>query len=152
LKRKRYCYIFAIMIVVYFIFSRSLIVAEESIEESGWFADVFGRICSFIPVIGEKMRANAVNIVRKTAHVTEYAVLGGLLCALMNTFIGGIKTHIPWILFIGLFTACFDEGFQFYIEGRGSLVSDVFIDFGGILLSVIIAMIILYAGKRKKNS
>ena len=80
------------------------------------------------------------NVVRKAAHVIEYMIQSCALCAMFNTFGGKIKKHIPWILFLGLFTACFDEALQLSMKGRGSLVSDIFIDFSGTLFGILICI------------
>lgn len=80
-------------------------------------------------------------LIRKLAHVTEFFVLG--------LFIGGFtvclgyelgKRFISMPLLIVLLIAIGDEWIQVY-TGRGSLVTDVLIDFAGALVGLLMAAI-----------
>ena len=92
--------------------------------------------------------------VRKTAHFTEYFILGALLSAI--ALIIPLKFPTPWIfmsLFFTLFTAVTDEYIQSFVE-RTSLVSDIVLDFSGGISANILAVAVfalVCAVKKRKN-
>lgn len=76
--------------------------------------------------------------IRKTAHATEYAILGALI--LGATYEARHKNlytiGIPWIL--GTMYAVSDEFHQLFVPGRSGQVRDVLIDSCGVLAGVLI--------------
>lgn len=71
--------------------------------------------------------------VRKLAHFAEFAVLGflaQLAFGVLNKLNGHTALHG---LFLGLMVAVADETLQLFVDGRGSSVRDVVIDFCGVL-------------------
>lgn len=68
-------------------------------------------------------------IVRKGAHVTEYAVLGLLLA-------WALRGRYAWAVLIGVAYAVTDETHQLFVPGRGGQVTDVLIDSVGVLIGV----------------
>ena len=117
-----------------------------------------GRIVKLIrPIIdpeGKMTDEEIQYIVRKTAHFTEYFILGALLSAI--ALIIPLKFPTPWIfmsLFATLFTAVTDEYIQSLVE-RTSLVSDVILDFSGGISANILAVAVfavICAVKKRKN-
>lgn len=108
------------------IFWNSARPAVESAKSSGILTDFllkiladFGMSASFGPL---------ETAVRKTAHITEFFVQAVFVA---NSFSGKYKKRIVYVLFLGLLTACTDEYIQLFFDGRGGLVSDIFIDFTG---------------------
>lgn len=75
-------------------------------------------------------------MVRKAAHFTEYFVLAMLVTSTYIAFYKG-KLNISFILLICILVALSDEYLQSFISGRGSMVRDVFIDFGGAVTAVL---------------
>ncbi len=88
-------------------------------------------------------------VVRKLAHFTEYAILGGLLVLLGWQFrIRRFKRVIPlWML--GTVYAALDEWHQSFTPGRACSVWDVLIDSCGVLCGVVVFNLILHAWRRK---
>lgn len=89
-------------------------------------------------------------VVRKAAHVTEFAVLGGLL---MNAWArqrrqAGVCEGALAVL-CGLLYAALDEFHQMFVPERGPAVTDVLIDLGGVLIGVLIIWWITYYILRK---
>lgn len=129
---------------VIFIFSNSLKDGAASNAASGRFSDILGGIVRV--VFGKNADVNY--LVRKGAHLTEFALLGALTFALVRaiTEYTGVK-----LFFCGLFgtlsVAVIDEYIQSF-TGRTSLVSDVLIDFSGALLGMLAAFL-LYIVIRK---
>ena len=75
-------------------------------------------------------------IIRKNAHGFMYMVLAFLVSSAFFTFNKRGKDTIVYILFICLFYAVTDEFHQSFVPGRGSLVSDVLVDFAGALIGL----------------
>ena len=68
-------------------------------------------------------------LLRKLAHVTEYAILAALLCR-------ALRRAVPAVVIAGLY-AVTDEVHQTFVEGRLGTPRDVAIDLVGILVGVI---------------
>jgi len=73
-------------------------------------------------------------MIRKTAHFTEYFILGILVYYIFNIY-SVSKPVIYAILFCFLY-ACSDELHQLFSDGRTAKVLDVLIDTSGSLLSI----------------
>ena len=110
-----------------------------SVEDSGAFS---GGIMLFIKNFidpGDRLDPEFFHhIIRKTAHFTEFFLLG-----MLYTFVRR-QIHFPkrasfalLAPFAGLFTAVCDEWIQSY-TGRGSSVRDVMLDFAGVLCAVVV--------------
>lgn len=76
-------------------------------------------------------------ILRKLAHLTEFAVLAFLLSRLLSLY--DIEGKKFWfiVLFVALFYSVYDEVHQSYVQGRYGTVRDMIIDFNGAFLGVI---------------
>ncbi|MFW2488460.1 VanZ family protein [Clostridium chromiireducens] len=97
-----------------------------------------------------KMNFEKLNyIVRKNAHAFEYIVLAFMVSNALFAFNKRGKKVGVYILFICLFYAVIDEFHQYFVPGRGSLVSDVLIDFGGSLIGVTFFYLAYYKIYRK---
>lgn len=84
--------------------------------------------------------------VRKTAHFTEYAVLGGLLTLLFRCLrVRGIGLPV----LCGALYAVSDEWHQSFSPGRSSAWMDVLIDACGVLLGTIICCCIIKHWRKK---
>lgn len=94
------------------------------------------------------------HIVRKLAHFTEYTAIGVMLMNTAYSF-NKAKLHIffPHILFGGLFTAVIDETIQLSVPGRAGMITDVLLDFSGVLIGITVMFVILtiYKAIRKKR-
>ena len=81
--------------------------------------------------------------VRKTAHLTEYFILGILLYLTFSLY--NIKNYYIMVLF-GFLYAYFDEIHQLFVVGRDGNFKDVLIDTIGISLAIYIMYLL---NKRK---
>ena len=90
-------------------------------------------------------------IVRKSAHVVEFACLGLLLtwgCHMAGTH--GVSMYtLP--LLGGLTAACIDETIQHFVPGRSSELMDVWVDFAGVLIGMILFLFGYHVWKKYKN-
>lgn len=127
-----------IALIMAFIWSRSVKDIEASARESGEFMETV-----VIPVEKAVLGREVVSedFVRKCAHVFEFAMLGIALA---------IYTKKLWsALGIGMAAAVIDETIQ-YFTGRGSMVTDIWIDTFGCLLGAAAVLLILKTCKNKK--
>ena len=126
-----------IALIMAFIWSRSLKDMAASAQESGEFMETV-----VIPVEKAILGREVVSedFIRKCAHVFEFALLGIALA---------IYTKKLWsALGIGMAAAVIDETIQ-YFTGRGSMVTDIWIDTAGCLLGAAAVLLIMRAGKNK---
>ena len=96
------------------------------------------------PNISAETLASIHFILRKCAHVGEYAVLGLLLlraATLMTNFRQSIPILYVSVLGVCLFVAATDEFHQTFVASRGASVRDIMIDSGGVILGLLIASI-----------
>lgn len=85
-------------------------------------------------------------IVRKTAHVCEYALLGYLVYLLLKEHGCGR----PWLAFVICFAyAVTDEVHQYFVPGRTGSVTDVLIDSAGITIGTVADRIKTYIRRKK---
>jgi VanZ family protein len=92
-----------------------------------WAAVIFA--LSSIPHLGTGL-GTWDTVLRKGAHVTEYAILGLLL-------LRAVGRELPAFL-IGVAYAITDEVHQHFVQGRHAAPVDVAIDSAGILLGIVL--------------
>ena len=127
-----------IVLTLAFIWGNSLVPAGESSQISGWATKylygplnlIFG---SFVTV--------DEHFVRKLAHFSEYTVLG---MELLARFWPG---HIRSAALFGLAAAVIDEGLQ-GLSDRSPQLSDVLLDFSGVLFGMALLMAVIKATKQ----
>lgn len=86
-------------------------------------------------------------LVRKLGHVAEYALLGFWLMLTLRVYTKRLLAFVSWPLLGGLCCAVLDEFNQLRVPGRSGLVSDVVIDFGGVVAGLCAALFLqLLAG------
>lgn len=141
----------AILLTLCFIFGNSLKGKEESAEQSGFFVDILK------PLIDPENNISEEDFdffLRKAAHFTEFAFLGAeltlLALALSALFKKPLCNFLGYSLFFALIFAVADEFIQSF-TGRGSLISDVLIDFSGSIVAFAIVLLIYYCFKHRKN-
>ena len=117
------------------ILTQSLLPASLSSEQSGLIVDV---IYHFILNLGIQIDVQTFSlIIRKTAHFTEFFLLGIFWYIVYAKYFKSVKL-IAVVLIHGLLTAILDETVQLFVDGRSGEVLDVLIDFSGVLVSVLI--------------
>jgi len=96
------------------------------------------------PDISPEALASIHFIVRKCAHLGEYAVLA-LLLLRAAIFMTNLKRSLA-ILFVSVWVACLfvaatDEFHQTFVASRGASARDIMIDSGGAILGLLIGAI-----------
>lgn len=85
--------------------------------------------------------------VRKLAHFAEYCLEGFWLMLCLRVYTRHFVRHVSWPLFGGLLTALCDETLQIVALNRSSAVTDVWIDFAGVVAGLFVALLILLAAR-----
>jgi len=130
-----------------FIFSNSTQTGDVSGGQSRPFVMFIKGIIG--KLLGVEANDEAVTFfVRKTAHIIEFFMQSAFLCVFLilsaRRFLG------IYTLFSGLFTACMDEYIQTFSDGRAGMISDVFVDFYGVLIAFVCYAIVFIWLKKKK--
>ena len=121
------------------IWGNSLLPAEESSQISGWLQ----AFLSFLPE-GEFFH----NLLRKAAHFSEFTLLGLLMGRLSVLAKGRPQLSV---LGLGLGTGCVDETIQLFVPGRASSLLDVWIDFSGFAVGLMVLTFGYIYFKHKHN-
>ena len=122
-----------------FIFCRSAQPATSSKEESG-------RLLTFLQQFFPWL---TVFLIRKAAHITEFFILGALVCGTVCA----AGRFLPWIpVLTGLAVAVSDELIQLTQEGRSCELRDMCIDFSGVLLAVVLFWLIYRMIGKKRTA
>ncbi|MGI8974827.1 MAG: VanZ family protein [Gaiella sp.] len=103
----------------------------------GWAAVIFG--FSSVPSLGSGLGTWDL-VLRKLAHVAEYAALGLLLLRACGA--------IGWAWTLGVAYAATDELHQSFVEGRRGVPLDVAIDAVGVALGIV-ALILFRASPHR---
>lgn len=133
----RWFCVFAIFLWMLLIFYLSSQTASHSTQTSGLFVDFFADIFGISP------DNFFINIVRKSAHLFEYFVLGALVFLYESH-----RRYLPYVRFlksIGFCTlyAASDELHQYFVEGRACRLTDIGIDAFGSLLGILLVFLII---------
>lgn len=147
----------AVFVWMIVIFSFSAQPAKVSSQAS---LTVGRRICSiFVPEYASRSKIEQMILaekieypIRKTAHATEYAILGALLLNAMLAFEQRHKCFRSKMIqaFVGaVFYAMTDEFHQLFVPGRSGQITDVMIDGGGAFCGVILVYIVCKMKNKK---
>lgn len=123
--KKATIWIILSVIWVGMIFLQSALPASASGAESS-------SLLTFVQIFWPSMTEA---LLRKLAHLLEFAILG--------YFLTGYSYHSGKFLmtrpaFFSLLVGLCDETIQIYSAGRSSMLSDVWLDFGGAILGILI--------------
>ena len=132
----------ALIACIWFIFSNSMAVATVSSGSSGrvlaWMRIILRRLGQ--PGLAEHL---TMHIVRKLAHFCEYALEGFLLTLCLRVYTRHFFVHISWPILGGLLTALTDETIQMFSDGRSSQLTDVWLDFSGVMTGILVGLFCL---------
>ena len=136
----------ALILILCFVYGNSLLDKQESAEVS---SSVMEALQGILRPIAEWIAGAPVDdtllhrVVRKGAHVAEFAALSSFLTAFLWLWQGTWRTHaMGYVLFFSLLFGVLDEFLQSF-TGRGTSVRDVMIDFGGAILGIFGAAVLI---------
>lgn len=138
----RVIFTFGLIATVCFIFSNSMKVAEASSAASGQVLELIRSVLTRLGHPGLAQRIT-MHFVRKLAHFCEYALEGFWLMLCLRVYTRRFVRHVSWPLLGGLLTALADETIQMFSSGRSSQVTDVWLDFIGILCGLLAGLLVL---------
>ena len=146
--KKKHCYAILCIIWMLVIFWFSAQVADDSQEMSDFFVHLLDAVFSLDIMRNEIIRDMTSFLVRKAAHMSEYAVLAILLGLTIREY-----KKEPWLLLALTATAAYaatDEFHQLFVPGRSGQFKDVLIDTAGGALGLGLLALILYLQRRRK--
>ena len=138
----RVIFTLALIGCVAFIFSNSLKIADDSSVSSGRVLIWLQHLLRLLGMPGAAAHLT-MHIVRKLAHFCEYALEGFLLMLCLRVYTRRFVRHIAWPILFGLLTALTDETIQLFTPGRSSQVTDVWLDFSGVLSGLLVGFVLL---------
>lgn len=136
-----------IILTLAFIWYNSSLSRVESADISrGFLAD----IAAFLKELGIVIDSTEDHFLRKLAHFFEFGLLGAELIMLPIIYGKCSAQAVLNCLFFGMTAAVIDETIQIFSD-RGSLVSDIWIDFSGVAAAVIVILIIYSIVYKRKS-
>lgn len=144
------------LMVMIFCFSAQ--PADESDETSGFFVSLILKVIapnyeSLDPDTRSELLHRTSFLVRKTAHLTEYAFLGFALMLHVTALQNKKELRFPklFAFLAGVFYSVSDEIHQLIVPGRSGEGKDVMLDSVGVLLGVMILSLVLAIRKKRKS-
>ncbi|MCR5094996.1 MAG: VanZ family protein [Lachnospiraceae bacterium] len=143
----------AALMVIIFLFSAQ--PAEESTEVSVYIGekfyqaanDLFGFGWSAEMIAGLTLQAQ--HVIRKIAHFLEYLLLAAMLFHGFRVNLSAREGSDPrrlWAAaaaFAGILYAVSDEVHQLFVPGRSGMISDVIVDWGGVLTGTLLSVLVV---------
>ena len=128
----------ALLACILFIFRNSMQTGEVSSARS---QAVTAMVNGFLGKFG--LGPLSEHIIRKLAHFSEFMLEGFLLMLCLRVYTKHVLKHVSWPILGGLLTALTDETIQLFVPGRSGQVTDVWIDFSGVMTGLIVGLILL---------
>ena len=127
---------------IWFIFSNSMAVAQVSSASSGRVLQLMQVALRRLghPALAQRL---TMHFVRKLAHFCEYLLEGFLLMLCLRVYTRHFFKHVSWPMLGGLLTALTDETIQLFVPGRSGQVTDIWIDFSGVMTGLLVGLILL---------
>ncbi len=131
-----------LVVSILFVFGNSMKAAEDSLDASERALEVVQEV---VTELGSPEVADQISeaFLRKIAHVCEYIAVGFFLMLCLRVYTKRFLRHVAWPMFGGLFVALIDETIQLFSDGRSASVTDIWIDFFGIMIGVLTALFLL---------
>lgn len=114
------------------IWGHSLLPASQSSAESGQVLALLEPLLRLTGLAPELWHT----VIRKCAHMAEFAVLGGLWSGTPGTGPVRLRDRLLTIGFACMATALLDETIQLFRPGRSGQISDVWVDLCGAAIGI----------------
>lgn len=152
MNKRQYLWSAAAALYVLFIFSNSMKTADLSSADSGAVLQMVRQVLAAVGMDGAGITEH---VIRKTAHFTEYAVLGILLCLCFRTFSLSLDRRILCQTLVSFLAPFTDETIQLFVAGRSGQISDVWLDCAGAafgtMVFIMAARILSRTGVKKRD-
>ena len=139
---KKRIYNVLIVLNLALIWGNSLLSGEDSGNFSGGVLAMLGQ---FLPML---LTETGHTLLRKTAHFSEFALLGLLVSQRHRLGKHEVPAYLP---LVGMAVACIDETIQIFTPGRASSLIDVWIDTAGFVFGFIIIFTVHYLTATKSK-
>lgn len=100
---------------------------QTGTTSSGMSDGIFHSMCKILPIL-ENGKEIVIVLIRKSAHVLEYVILGVLTLEVVKEYTNDIKKTTIISLLLCLLFALLDEFHQLFLVGRAGKITDVLID------------------------
>ena len=145
--RKHHLLWVGVAVCTLFIWSNSLAPASQSAGQS---LQVLSYLAPALDLLGIGHDTGHA-LIRKLAHMSEFGLLGVLWAsALLRSSGNQVPRRLLDAAGLCLVTGLIDETIQLFSPGRGSLVSDVWIDFLGSCLGIAVAFVFFLIWQRHR--
>lgn len=157
MNKKRFLLWTMVAIWAFVIFMFSAQPADVSSSLSG---EVIKRVCTlfvsqfkFLEASQQEVYIQSLQfIVRKTAHLSVYLILGVLVISAMLTHNLTAKKSVIISACICFLYACSDEIHQLFVPGRAGMITDVLIDTTGAFIGIAVVLFARNIIMRKRPS
>ena len=131
------------------IFGFSSHTAEKSAGVSRAIMDKLNWLPEFIPREKSASPSGITlhYIIRKIAHMYNFSLIGGIIYMIKDTLKMSLRKSLIFICY-GLLLAVADELYQRFVPGRSGQVSDVCVDFSGVVLGYIFICLFFHIFRR----
>jgi VanZ family protein len=139
----------AIVLMTLFIWGQSLIPAVASSAESGRFVTLLQPLLQTLGIEPELWH----HVVRKAAHMTEYALLGAAwLGTMIHCKAVSWPRKVATSAAVCMAIALGDETIQLFVPGRSGQISDVWVDLTGVAIGCVLTIAVerFIAHRRKR--
>ena len=147
-KKARVVFVLLLALWMLVIFVMSAQPAEQSSQLSGGIvSSIIAAICRNFDTLSSQQQTEITSVVtlvvRKTAHFSEYFILGVLVSLTASTS-GKINYKLKFLLstVFCVIYATSDEIHQFFVPGRACRFGDVCIDTAGSVVAIALIMLI----------
>lgn len=138
----RVLFTMALVACIVFIFSNSMQMGAVSEGASGRVLRLVQRALTRLGM--PELAAHVTqHFIRKLAHFCEYTLEGFLLMLCLRVYTRHFFKHVSWPVLGGLLTALTDETIQLFVPGRSGQVTDIWIDFSGVMTGLLVGLILL---------
>jgi VanZ family protein len=122
-----------------------MVPATVSAQESGWMLEVLRRALALLRL----PEALTDHVVRKTAHFTEYLILGMLGSAALRPWAD--SAHRLGTALLCIMVPLVDETIQLFVSGRSGQISDVWLDVAGFSSGFLVILFVYLVRQNKQR-
>lgn len=140
LKTNRIKYIAKLAIVIFWMLAIFLLSNEPASESSRRSGRVVDLLSDYVSSGTDSV---SMFLVRKSAHIFMFFVLGILLYVLMRSFAVSPKKQVIFSIVFAFCYAIFDEIHQTFVPGRSGEARDVVIDTLGASVGVLVSYVVI---------
>lgn len=101
--------------------------------------------------LSASQKVEFILVIRKTAHILIYALLGFLLMGSFSLYEIKVRTRMIFSALVGVLYAISDEWHQTFVNGRSGRIADVGFDFCGVIIGIALMLVLISVINRIKK-